>query len=192
MNAASQPLVRVEHLLHCFGGGAVDSIVLVISDSPMVLALLKHSFDMDDFSPLELYFEMTFEPFKAELRGYFNRPAGHRLRETLQECIGKQWRWQPPRRSRSRSYKSGGSGRVTIPVQRLWFSWDSAEPHPASEQDLQAFATEHSPVNGTQGFCNDKLLIMTVTREPLDTPEVGAQSKLTQLIAKVLTDSATR
>lgn len=188
MNAPNhQPIVRVEHLLRCWRG-AVESIALVISDSPMLLSLLEHYAGTDDFMPLELYPELTFEPPSAALRGYFNRASGYRMREMLEGSIGNQWRWLPPRRHRIPSCRSGGAGRVRIPVQRLWFSWDGAEPHPASEQDLQTFATEHSPVKGTQGFCNDKVLVMTVAREMLESCDTSPQSALTGLVADLLTD----
>lgn len=191
MNASHQPLVRVENLLRCWGKSAVESIALVISDSPMLLSLLQHNAGADDYMPLELYSELTFEPPGIELHGHFNRASGHRLRETLEESIGKQWRWPPPLRRRNPWY-SGSAGRAIIPTQRLWFAWDDAEPHPATAQDIQAFAKVWPPVDGTQGFCNDKLLVMRVARELLDTPEDSARSELTKRVAKVLTGSATR
>jgi hypothetical protein len=141
--------------------------------------------------PLELYSELTFEPPGIELHGHFNRAAGQRLRETLEESIGKQWRWLPPRCRRNPWY-SGSAGRVIIPAQRMWFAWDDAEPHPATAQDIQTFAKAWPPVEGKQGFCNDKLLVMHVARELLDTPEDSARSELTKRVAKVLTGSATR
>lgn len=186
-----QPLVRVESLLRCWGS-AVESISLVISDSPVLLSLLEQNSGADDFMPLELYSELTFEPPCIELHGNFNRASGYRLRETLKESIGNQWGWLPPRRYRTPWRRSGGAGRTIIPVQRLWFSWEGAEPHPASEQDFKTFATTSPPVDGTQGFCNDRLLVMPVARSILDTSEGSAQSELTELVANVLTDSATR
>lgn len=190
MNASDQPLVRVELLLRCWGGAsAVESVSLVISDSPMLLSLLEQNSGADDFMPLELYSEMTFEPPSAELHGYFNRASGYRLREMLKESIGNQWRWLPLRRHRTPRCRSGGAGRTIIPVQRLWFSWEGAEPHPASGQDIHTFAMTSPPVGGSQGFCNDKLLAMPVARELLDTAARDDQSELAQLVAKFLTDS---
>lgn len=182
MNASHQPLVRVENLLRCWGGSAVESIALVISDSPMLLSLLQYNAGVDDYMPLELYSELTFAPPGIELHGHFNRASGHRLRETLKEGIGKQWRWLPPRRRRNPWY-SGSAGRVIIPAQRLWFAWDDAEPHPATAQDIQAFAKAWPPVDGTQGFCNDKLLVMHVERSMLDGTDTGAQQELLRLVA---------
>lgn len=182
MNASHHPLVRVENLLRCWGGSAVDSIALVISDSPMLLSLLQHNAGADDYMPLELYSELTFEPPGIELLGHFNRASGHRLREILEASIGKQWRWLPPRRRRNPWY-SGSAGRVIIPAQRLWSAWDDAEPHPATAQDIQAFAKAWPPVDGTQGFCNDKLLVMHVARSMLDETEADAQRELLQLVA---------
>lgn len=190
MKATDQALVRVELLLRCWGGGgAVDSVALVISDSPMLLALLEKQSGVDDFMPLELYSELSFEPPSAALHGYFNRAAGYRLRETLEESIGHQWHWLPPRRHRTPSSSSGGAGRVRIPVHRLWFAWDGAEPRPASEQDLKTFATEHPPVDRVQGFCNDRLLVMLVARELLDTLEGSTQSELPHVVANFLANS---
>ena len=188
MNASRQPLVRVENLLRCWDGSAVDSIALVISDSPMLLSLLQHNAGADDYMPLELYSELTFEPPGIELHGHFNRASGHLLRETLEAGIGKQWHWLPPRRRRNPWY-SGSAGRVIIPAQRLWFAWDDPEPHPATAQDIQTFAKAWPPVEGKQGFCNDKLLVMQVARSMLAKPEGNAQFDLTQLVASCLTDS---
>ena len=55
---------------------------------------------------------------ESSLHGHFNRASGHRLRETLEEGIGKQWHWLPPRRRRNPWY-SGSAGRVIIHTQRM-------------------------------------------------------------------------
>lgn len=182
-----QPLVRVESLLRCWGG-AVESISLVISDSPMLLSLLEQNSGADDFMPLELYSEMTFEPPGIELHGCFNRASGYRLQEMLKGSIGNQWHWLPPRRHRTPWCRSGGAGRTIIPVQRLWFSWEGEEPHPGTEQDFKTFATTSPPIDGTQGFCNDKLLVMPVARSLLDTTEEIARQDLSRLVAEFLAD----
>lgn len=177
-----QPLVRVESLLRCWGS-SVESISLVISDSPMLLSLLEQNSGADDFMPLELYSELTFEPSSIELHGYFNRAPGYRLQGMLKESIGNQWHWLPPRRYRTPWCRSGGAGRTIIPVQRLWFSWEGAETHPASEQDFKTSATKLPPVDGTQGFCNDKLLVMPVERSLVGVTDAGAQQELLRLVA---------
>ena len=187
MNAPDRPLVRVEHLLRCWGG-AVESIAFVISDSPMLLSLLEHYTGADDFMPLELYSELIFKPLGIELHGYFNRASGYRLQETLKESIGNQWRWLPPRHHRSPWCRSGGGGRTIIPVQRLWFSWDGGKPHPACEQDIQAFAMTLQFVDGKQGFCNDRLLVIPVARSLLDIPAGDRQSELTMHVSRFLAD----
>ena len=182
MNASHQPLVRVENLLRCWGGSAVDSIALVISDSPMLLSLLQHNAGADDYMPLELLSELTFEPPGIKLYGDFNRASGYRLRETLKERIGTQWHWLPPRHRRHYAY-CPKTGRVIIPVQRLWFTWDDAEPHRATAQDIQTLAKAWPPVNGTQGFYNDRLLVMHAARSMLDRTEASAQQELLRLVA---------
>jgi len=175
MNAA-RARVRVELLLWCRdNGGAVESTALFISDNPVLLSILKRSIGGDDFMPMELHVELDAGLPGAGLCGYFNRAEGYRLGETLKASVGGQWEWPSPHDAEPD--ERANVGRIAIPVQRLWMSWEGGPPHPSGRRDLQRLAG-----NGP-GYACDKVLVMPVSWPPLGMTRAWEEGELMRLVA---------
>ncbi len=187
--------VRVEHLLINWGdGGAMSSLPLVVSDDPKLLVLMHNGLGFDDFSPMEWWFSMIFDPVKpveASVTGYFNRAAGHRLAESLRALTGKQWRWKSPARTRHFFTASGHAGRVQFPVARLWQSQDGALP---KSEPFELFESCARPSPTRQwhrrlGFHNDGMVTIDLSRVRGIDP-AKYQEVIPQIVERLLRDQA--
>jgi hypothetical protein len=154
--------IQVDQLIGFLGGGAIECITVAASHDAALLERLGQGYGHDAFTPLEMFFLATLDPFKACLEGDFNRPAGFRLRQALSAAIGPTWRWRPPRRTRAFDQVSGHAGRVRIPIARLWLAEDRHPAALATTARLRALWTGGGNAPDRIGLCNDRLHTLAV------------------------------